>query len=100
VLLRVGRHGVCAARTGCADGGTDRRGAVVFGGCGYDSAMDGSTGKAISMKPKSKPLTLTKPEADALANVGMIAALQMERGGHDVADLWRAVKKVAARRIT
>jgi hypothetical protein len=28
--------------------------------------------------------------------VGMIAALQMERGGHDVADLWRAVKKVAA----
>jgi hypothetical protein len=48
------------------------------------------------MKPKSKPLMLTKPEADALANVGMIAALQMERGGHDVADLWRAVKKVSA----
>jgi hypothetical protein len=47
-------------------------------------------------KPKSRPLTLTKPEADALANVGMIAALQLERGGYDVADLWRAVKKVAA----
>jgi hypothetical protein len=47
-------------------------------------------------KPKSTPLTLTKPEADALANVGMIAALQLERGGYDVADLWRAVKKVAA----
>jgi hypothetical protein len=49
VLQRVGGHGVCAARAGCADGVQGSGGILIFGGCGYDSAMDGSTGKAAGV---------------------------------------------------
>jgi hypothetical protein len=45
------------------------------------------------MKP-NQPVTLTKAEIDALANIAMIAIVQLENADKPTADLKRAIGKV------